>query len=86
MLSTNDTDFASIDFISHYFLCGFQYLGSWYEIERFDIIWQLGMDCVEAIYTDIGKTKNWTDIDKRETGKVCVCGRDGGDEFTRRWV
>jgi len=30
------------------------YLGKWYEIERFDIIFQRGMDCVEAIYSDLG--------------------------------
>nr|AYU71034.1 crustacyanin-C1 [Eriocheir sinensis] len=36
------------------------YLGAWYEIERFDIIWQLGMDCVEAIYSDIGG--GWVEV------------------------
>ncbi|XP_045129421.1 apolipoprotein D-like isoform X1 [Portunus trituberculatus] len=30
------------------------YLGKWYEIERFNIIFQKGMDCVQAIYSDLG--------------------------------
>ncbi|KAK7019434.1 hypothetical protein SK128_011432 [Halocaridina rubra] len=30
------------------------YLGRWFEIERFNIIFQAGMDCVQAIYSDLG--------------------------------
>ncbi|XP_071518894.1 apolipoprotein D-like [Panulirus ornatus] len=30
------------------------YLGRWYEQERFDVVFQAGMDCVNAIYSDLG--------------------------------
>ncbi|XP_042886996.1 apolipoprotein D-like [Penaeus japonicus] len=30
------------------------YLGRWYEQERYDIVFQSGMDCVNAIYSDMG--------------------------------
>jgi len=30
------------------------YLGRWYEIDRYDIVFQSGMDCVNAIYSDMG--------------------------------
>ncbi|KAG0716249.1 Apolipoprotein D [Chionoecetes opilio] len=31
------------------------YLGYWFELERFNIIFEFGMDCVHAIYTDLGE-------------------------------
>ncbi|XP_042216843.1 apolipoprotein D-like isoform X2 [Homarus americanus] len=31
------------------------YLGRWYEMERFFMIWENHMDCVNAIYNDLGE-------------------------------
>ncbi|XP_064082823.1 apolipoprotein D-like [Macrobrachium nipponense] len=31
------------------------YLGRWYEIERFEMIFESQMDCVNAIYSDLGE-------------------------------
>ncbi|XP_045129565.1 apolipoprotein D-like isoform X2 [Portunus trituberculatus] len=30
------------------------YLGSWFEIERFDALFEEGMDCVQIVYSDLG--------------------------------
>ncbi|XP_063586423.1 apolipoprotein D-like isoform X2 [Penaeus indicus] len=40
---TNKADFDAVP-----------YLGRWYEQERYDIVFQSGMDCVNAIYSDMG--------------------------------
>ncbi|XP_063844700.1 apolipoprotein D-like [Scylla paramamosain] len=31
------------------------YLGSWYEIERFNALFEEGMDCVQVVYSDLGE-------------------------------
>ncbi|MPD04706.1 Apolipoprotein D [Portunus trituberculatus] len=31
------------------------YLGSWFEIERFDALFEEGMDCVQIVYSDLGE-------------------------------
>lgn len=30
------------------------YLGAWYEIERFNMIFEEGMDCTQSVYSDLG--------------------------------
>lgn len=34
-----------------------QYVGRWYEIEKFDNPFQMGMECITADYTPIGEWK-----------------------------
>ncbi|ROT72886.1 hypothetical protein C7M84_008705 [Penaeus vannamei] len=40
---TNKADFDAVP-----------YLGRWFEYERYDILFQSGMDCVNALYSDMG--------------------------------
>lgn len=53
-----DTKFVSCWLIlggsSEWNFCGLQYLGKWYEIEKYFTVFEIGGVCITADYTDMG--------------------------------